>query len=739
MNIIKKNIKSIKILFFILFLLIFISGTLIFRYQKQKLLEQKKLAMKTTSEEYSKFIEEQINTLKVLLVNTSKLISNESTSDLLNSKDKLSKIFSYTNNSLPIISSIYFVDNKDGITYSATGIHNVIKESGVDLRGRAWYKSSLNSDQVLVSSVYYNINNHKPVITLSYGIKSRNQILGVIAADIFLEDFNKEFYLFTKSHSLNNYILDSNGIIIAHEKKDLIGHSMKHLKINSILVTNYVNLWNNQFSSKKSGTVRYTDFTGDKIYAYFQRIEDLNWTLICKTHESMLIDDVWKYSSKILLLIVVLYGAIVILGYHIFKKAYYIDKLTGVFNKNYFKSVIKERKKFVKEQNTLIININNFSVINSKYGSDIGDFTLNKLAEITNHYIGSECDIFRLGADNFLCLFKENIWEKSVQSAKLLHLKLKEMYIDIQDLPININAFIGLINIDMTRIEDAIKAIHILENIVEDLKHKSTSELIICPNIEDMIKDIKDNDEKLNFLVDVVNENKLVPFFQPIITLNTMQIDKYETLMRIDNKGEYLSPYPYIVLAEQHNMVSNIDIIVVEKALQYKSLVDKDDKLELSINLSGKELENKEHLINIIELVDKYGISHKNIIFEITETQNIQNLNQVSKLIKEIKNLGFKFAIDDFGIGFSSMQYLKLLPVDYIKIDGSFIKDILDKEENEHLVKAMVNMAQAYKIKVVAEFVENEAIMNKVKELGIEYGQGYFIGIPSKNFVSYNT
>lgn len=82
------------------------------------------------------------------------------------------------------------------------------------------------------------------------------------------------------------------------------------------------------------------------------------------------------------------------------------------------------------------------------------------------------------------------------------------------------------------------------------------------------------------------------------------------------------------------------------------------------------------------------------------------------------------------------MQYLKLLPVDYIKIDGSFIKDILDKEENEHLVKAMVNMARAYKIKVVAEFVESEAIMNKVKDLGIEYAQGYFVGIPNKNFVN---
>lgn len=692
--------------------------------------------MKTTSEEYSKFIEEQINTLKVLLVNTSKLISNESINNLSNSKDKLSKIFSYTNNSLPIISSIYFIDNKDGISYSHTGIHNNIEKSGIDIRKRDWYKASLNSERVLVSSVYYDINEHKPVITLSYKVKSDNQILGIIAADIFLDDFNKEFYLFTKSHSLNNYIMDSNGVIISHEKKDLIGHNMKHIKINNTLLTNYINLWDEQFSNKKSGIVHYTDFTGDKIYAYFQRIKNLNWTLVCKTHESMLLDDVWKYLSKVLFLIVALYAAVVILGYHIFKKAYYMDKLTGVFNKNYFKSIIKERKKIFKEQNALIININNFSVINSKYGSDVGDLILNKFAEITNHYVGSECDIFRLGADNFLCLFKENIWEKSVQSAKLLHFKLKELYIDIQDFSININAFIGLINIDMTRIEDAGRAIHIFENIIKDLKHKSTTELIICPNIQDMVKDIKESDEKLKFLVDVVNEDKLVPFFQPIIALDTMQINKYETLMRIDNKGKYLSPYPYILLAEDHNMISNIDIIVAEKALKYKSLVDKDDKLELSINLSGKELENKQHIINVIELVDKYHISHKNIIFEITETQNIQNLNEVSELVNEIKNLGFKFSIDDFGTGFSSMQYLKLLPVDYIKIDGSFIKDILDKDENEHLVKAMVNMARAYKIKVVAEFVENEAIMNKVKELGIEYGQGYFIGVPSKNFVT---
>nr|WP_272509135.1 GGDEF domain-containing protein [Clostridium ganghwense] len=700
--------------------------------------------MKTTTEEYSNFIESQITTLKVLLINTSELISHLPMSNLSNSEDDLSKIFSNTKNSLTLLSSIYFVEFTDGTAYSNSGMHNVIEESHVDLRKRKWYKSAMNSDEVLISNVYNNINNNKPVITMSYKVKSGDRILGVLAADIFLEDFNKEFDLFTKSHNLNFYLIDPIGTIIAHESKGLIGHNMTNLQlklfknvqhVDAESLNNYIKLWMDQFSNKKSGIVSYKDFTGDEIHASFKKIETLNWTLVCKTQESLLIEETLKYSRKPFLIEFISFTTLAIISYKLFKKNYYIDKLTGVFNKNYLISTLKDRKKLLDEQHILFVNINNFSLINGKYGGHIGDLVLKELSEIITRYIGAECDTSRLESDNFLCLFKENMWEKSIQSSKLLHSKVKKLNINTNELSINVNVFMGLINIKKTQLKDPKTSIFLIESIIKELHHKSISDLIVCPSIDHIIKNKKDINEKLKFLIDVINEDKLVPFFQPIVDLDTMLIRKYEILMRIDNGNEYLSPYPYIILAEENNMISNVDLIVTEKALYYKSIVDKQDNLEFSINLSGRELENKEHINKVIELVDKHNISHKNIIFEITETQHIENIIEVSNLVKEIKNLGFKFSIDDFGTGFSSMQYLKLLPVDYIKIDGSFIKDILDKEENEHLVKSMVNMARAYKVKVVAEFVENEAILNKIKELGIDYGQGYFIGKPNKEFL----
>lgn len=124
----------------------------------------------------------------------------------------------------------------------------------------------------------------------------------------------------------------------------------------------------------------------------------------------------------------------------------------------------------------------------------------------------------------------------------------------------------------------------------------------------------------------------------------------------------------------------------------------------------------------------------ENIVFEITETHNIADLENIVGLIKLYKAQGFSFAIDDFGTGFSSMQYLKRIPADYIKIDGSFIKDITENEQNFYLVKSLVLLAQAFNMKVVAEFVEDEKVLEKVKEAGIQFGQGYFFGRPDPSF-----
>lgn len=136
----------------------------------------------------------------------------------------------------------------------------------------------------------------------------------------------------------------------------------------------------------------------------------------------------------------------------------------------------------------------------------------------------------------------------------------------------------------------------------------------------------------------------------------------------------------------------------------------------------------------IVKLLDKYQIKYENIIFEITETQNIKDLDRLIHMIGCFKRMGFRFSIDDFGTGFASIQYLKSIPVDFVKIDGSFIKEI-EKEENWYLVKSIVSIAKAFKLSTVAEFVENEKIIDKIQEVDIDFAQGYYVGKPQDHFI----
>jgi EAL domain-containing protein (putative c-di-GMP-specific phosphodiesterase class I) len=232
-----------------------------------------------------------------------------------------------------------------------------------------------------------------------------------------------------------------------------------------------------------------------------------------------------------------------------------------------------------------------------------------------------------------------------------------------------------------------------------------------------------------------MEEDRILPFFQPIYNIKENKIEKYEVLMRIKDGDDYLSPFPYIKVAEENNVIEKLDLIVIEKALKYKCKVDSKDKIKLSINVSGRDLNDSNFLPKVVLLADEYEIKYQNLIFEITETQNIKNMDRLVHTIHAFKKLGFKFSIDDFGTGFSSMQYLKRIPADYLKIDGSFIRDLNENEKNLYLVKSIVSMAKAFEMTAIAEFVENEKILKVLKEIGIDYGQGYHIGKPKGFFV----
>jgi EAL domain-containing protein (putative c-di-GMP-specific phosphodiesterase class I) len=232
-----------------------------------------------------------------------------------------------------------------------------------------------------------------------------------------------------------------------------------------------------------------------------------------------------------------------------------------------------------------------------------------------------------------------------------------------------------------------------------------------------------------------LEENRMVLYRQDILQLQNgeRQVDHFEVLLRMrDEEGKLLPPLAFLPAAERYNLMPSIDFWVIKTAFRYVSehCTDKHVDTTCSINLSGATLCD-EHLIAFIrEQFDVSGVSPTSICFELTETAAIANLDSAATLIRDLKQIGCRFALDDFGSGMSSFGYLKTLPVDYVKIDGSFVKDMLHDSIDRAMVEAINNIGHVMGIETIAEFVEDDATRAALQEIGVNFAQGYGIGRP---------
>jgi EAL domain-containing protein (putative c-di-GMP-specific phosphodiesterase class I) len=219
---------------------------------------------------------------------------------------------------------------------------------------------------------------------------------------------------------------------------------------------------------------------------------------------------------------------------------------------------------------------------------------------------------------------------------------------------------------------------------------------------------------------------KIVPYFQPIVNNQNQLFEKYESLVRlIEEDGQVVSPYFFLEISKKTKQYSSITKIMIEKSFEYFQ----NKSCEFSINLTMEDIVNEEMNSFIFELLKKYQIGSR-VVFEIVESESIQNYETVSEFIKKLKSFGCKIAIDDFGSGYSNFEYILKLNVDYLKIDGSLIKNITTDPNAKIVVSTIVDFAKKLSIKTIAEFVENEAIFRVMQELGIDYSQGYYFQAP---------
>jgi EAL domain-containing protein (putative c-di-GMP-specific phosphodiesterase class I) len=252
-------------------------------------------------------------------------------------------------------------------------------------------------------------------------------------------------------------------------------------------------------------------------------------------------------------------------------------------------------------------------------------------------------------------------------------------------------------------------------------------------NETDMMRERMDNQLVWkDRLLEALEKDLLQLVFQPIVAVAGGRVSHYEVLVRMrERDGTLISPGKFIPAAEQFGLVQRLDQRIVSKAVRCLADLPRElDSIGLSINLSGLSVGSAEMYQCIEREVREAGVEPARITFEITETAACEQLDSAIAFIQRIRQLGCNVSLDDFGVGFSSFSYLKHLRADILKIDGSFIRDIHNNNADQLFVKALVDVARGMGMRTIAEFVENEQVFDRVRSLGVDYVQGFYLGKP---------
>lgn len=389
------------------------------------------------------------------------------------------------------------------------------------------------------------------------------------------------------------------------------------------------------------------------------------------------------------------------------------DVLTGLPNRH--------RLQYDMHRNTyttlIILNLYNFREINDFFGYSIGDDLLRQMG----HWLSNlDLNPYRLSGDEFAILLEEEMTPEMVEifAQRLLN-RLSDHPFKVADENITLSATIGIdqgLDISLTHADIALH------------QAKNNPDRIAYYNRDSGIEEqFQTNITLTSTIHKALNSGRIICFYQPIVSMQTGRIEKYETLVRmIDETAQIILPLDFLKTAQKTQLYPKITRTIVEHACH----TFKERSEEFSINLSIRDILNTDTVRFIEEVIVETDTSHR-IVFEILESEGIENFEAVISFITRMKQLGAKIAIDDYGTGYSSLENILRLDVDYIKIDGSLIRNINTDVKYGVVVESITNFAAKLGIKTIAEFVTSEEIYEHCKSIGISYSQGYFTGKPT--------
>ncbi len=418
------------------------------------------------------------------------------------------------------------------------------------------------------------------------------------------------------------------------------------------------------------------------------------------------------------------------------------DSLTSLHNRNYFQEQLAHQinyaLRFQFEGALLFIDLDQFKYINDTLGHQSGDKCLITAAQTLQSSLREVDFIGRLGGDEFGILLPRSSAEGAMTVAENLLKNLSQQTLFPDKLNIKLCASIG-IALFPTHGDTPSELLARADAAMYTAKRNGRNQAHLYSDEDKELLNMQTKIHWENRIRHALDNDLFVLHYQPIVDLHTNRIAHYEALLRMqDEDGGLIYPSDFLDIAERFGLINEIDKWVLNKSIQVQGeTCHGGEPVTLAVNLSGRHFGNTEFVHLVKDALEKYNADPRALIFEVTETAAVENFAQAKNFINALRNLGCRFALDDFGMGYSSFQYLKNLPVDMVKIDGNFVRNLHNNHDDRVIVKAMCELARGMHISTVAEFVENEEILLLLQEFGIDYGQGFHIAYPEAEFIQH--
>jgi len=413
------------------------------------------------------------------------------------------------------------------------------------------------------------------------------------------------------------------------------------------------------------------------------------------------------------------------------------DALTDLVNRREFERrldrVVEDIEIEKSEHALLYIDLDQFKIVNDTCGHTAGDELLHQIANVMEEKIRQRDTLARIGGDEFGVLMEHCKIEQAMRVANVIREAVEEFRFVWGDKIFSVGASIGVTTITLLS-KDVTEILKQADAACYAAKESGRNRVHLYNEKDTSLANRYGDMQWVSRISSALEENRFHLYAQPIMNIENSETTHYELLLRMeDEAGAIIPPGAFLPAAERYNLISKLDRWVINTAFQW--LTDFPESREhisfCSINVSGQNLGDDQFRDYVMEKLKETKIDTSKVCFEITETAAIANLSNAMDFIITLKSMGCLFALDDFGSGVSSFAYLKNLPVDYLKIDGMFVKDIVEDPIDFAMVRSINEIGHVMGKKTIAEFVEDDAILDKLRSIGVDYAQGYGIGMPA--------